>query len=160
MLRYRLVSSSWGTTCSKLGLKFLHVRLQTPSMSGVWFLEVRLRPRVHSCSCLFTGDEVTISYKADLGGTARRRQRDLQSGWQFACSCSRCMLEQELPADIQDMIASLQHELDGESCQSGTIVAEYRSGMQRLLSTCFDTAAHDLTKELSNRVFHTPIAAP
>ena len=100
--------------------------LQSFLNSRYWPLEVSLCPGIQSCSCLGTGDEVTISYKADLDRSVWRRQRDLQKGWQFACSCSRCKLEQELPADIQDMIDSLQHELDVESCQSGTIVDDFR----------------------------------
>ena len=63
---------------------------------------------------------------ADLSKPASQRQRDLQIGWQFTCSCSRCKLEQQLPTAIQKMVALLQYELDVESCQPGTIVAEYR----------------------------------
>ena len=63
---------------------------------------------------------------ADLDGTASRRQRDLRSGWNFTCSCSRCELEQELPADVQNKLDAVHDELYVDFVQPGSIVAEFR----------------------------------
>ena len=76
--------------------------------------------------CLLLGDEVTISYMADLYTTASQRQHVLQRGWKFKCSCCRCKLEQELPGAVKYMVDSSLHELDTKHGQPGTIVAEFR----------------------------------
>lgn len=69
---------------------------------------------------------MSISYLSDLNSSVQDRRRSLQSGWQFACACPRCQVEEALPQSTLDMIKTLQYELDPTSSQAGTIVAHYR----------------------------------
>ncbi|KAL3149368.1 hypothetical protein ABBQ32_002171 [Trebouxia sp. C0010 RCD-2024] len=103
-----------------------------------------------------TGDEVTISYKADLYGSASSRQRDLGFGWQFVCSCSRCQVEHGLSPAILDMINTLQHQLDTTICQVGTIASDFgqavslqRQSKFRLIARKLDRLLTELEGELA-----------
>ncbi len=72
------------------------------------------------------GDEVSISYIADLSETVSKRQQSLQRQWDCTCSCPRCGVEGQVADSIHSIIKNLQDQLNLDKCKPGSILAQYK----------------------------------